>query len=135
MGRTTLPPDAVLSLAKRLELEAGRKHGPRDAPRPLDVDLLLYGDGTCDGDTACDRPELTLPHPRLRQRRFALVPLAELAPGWPLPPDGVPVARALEELEATRNPRESVEPVPWSRPPRTRSQEIQHPVRGPEAAG
>jgi 2-amino-4-hydroxy-6-hydroxymethyldihydropteridine diphosphokinase len=61
----------------------------RFGPRPLDVDLLLYG------ALQSDNPELTLPHPRLRERRFMLEPLAEIAPDLPVPPDGATVAELL----------------------------------------
>jgi 7,8-dihydro-6-hydroxymethylpterin-pyrophosphokinase len=79
-------------LAKALELAAGRRRGVRFGPRPLDVDLLLYG------DLQWDVPELTLPHPRLRERRFMLEPLAEIAPGLRVPPDGRTVAELLAAL-------------------------------------
>jgi 2-amino-4-hydroxy-6-hydroxymethyldihydropteridine diphosphokinase len=92
LGRTDLPPEAILALAKRLELAAGRRAGPRFGPRPLDVDLLLWG------DLVTHRPELTLPHPRLRDRRFVLEPLAALAPDLPLPPDGRRVRDLLETV-------------------------------------
>lgn len=109
VGRTALAPDALLSLAKALELRAGRRRGARDAPRPLDIDLLLYG------DLVAEAPELTLPHPALLGRRFALAPLADLAPGWPIPPDGPTVAEAL----AACDPRGTVERLEWNagRPP------------------
>lgn len=89
VGRTSLPPDAVLALAKALELAAGRRPGPRWGPRPLDIDLLLW-----DGLVSA-APELTLPHPRLRERRFVLEPLADLVPDLPVPPDGRTVAELL----------------------------------------
>jgi len=87
VAHTSLEPEAVLALAKALELAAGRRSparqsppGVRFGPRPLDIDILLYG------DRRSDAPELTLPHPRLRERRFMLEPLAEIDPGWPVPP-------------------------------------------------
>jgi 2-amino-4-hydroxy-6-hydroxymethyldihydropteridine diphosphokinase len=85
LAHTSLGPEEVLALAKSLELAAGRRHGPRFGPRPLDIDLLLYG------DLQSDAPELTLPHPRLHERRFMLEPLAEIAPDLPVPPEGVTV--------------------------------------------
>lgn len=104
VGRTRLPPDTLLSLAKDLERKAGRRPGVRNAPRPLDVDLLLYG------DRVTDTPELTLPHPELLHRRFALAPLADLTPGWWIPPEGPTVAEALAVCD-----REGVvERVGWS---------------------
>jgi 2-amino-4-hydroxy-6-hydroxymethyldihydropteridine diphosphokinase len=71
---TTLGPAALLARLLELERAAGRRRGAeRNAPRTLDLDLLLVGD-------AClDTPELVLPHPRLHERAFVLVPLAELA--------------------------------------------------------
>jgi len=107
LAHTRLAPEAVLALAKALEHAAGRRAAPRDAPRPLDVDLLLHG------DTVSAGPELVLPHPRLAARRFALLPLAAIAPDLPVPPDGVRVAELLARLPAG----ERVERVGWSRPP------------------
>lgn len=95
VAQTTLEPEAILALAKALELAAGRQTPARTvrwSPRPLDIDLLLYG------DRISDAPELTLPHPRLRERRFMLEPLAEIAPDWPVPPDGIPVQDLLARL-------------------------------------
>lgn len=93
LGRTELPPDAVLAAAQEMERRAGRRRdGPRDAPRPLDVDLILYG------DRVIDTPELTVPHPRMTERRFVLVPLADVAPDLTVPPDGRTVRELLAEL-------------------------------------
>jgi len=100
-GRTTVPPAAALALARELERAAGRepdRGGPsrdpaeRWGPRPLDVDLLVWG-----GLVSAD-PDLTLPHPRLRERAFVLVPLADVAPDLPVPPDGATVAELLARL-------------------------------------
>ncbi len=91
-GITTLPPTALLAIAKRLELDAGRRLAQRWAPRPLDIDLLVFG------KHSCDSAELTLPHPRLRLRRFVLAPLAELHPEWRLPPDERTVAELLHSV-------------------------------------
>jgi 2-amino-4-hydroxy-6-hydroxymethyldihydropteridine diphosphokinase len=103
VAHTSLAPEEVLALAKALELAAGRRRGARFGPRPLDIDLLLYG------DLRSDTPELTLPHPRLRQRRFMLAPLAEIAPAWPVPPDGATMAELLERLED----QPGVERIAW----------------------
>jgi 2-amino-4-hydroxy-6-hydroxymethyldihydropteridine diphosphokinase len=70
---TTLPPEALLDELQALEAAQGRERPYRNAPRTLDLDLLLYGDLRL----ATDR--LSLPHPRLHERAFVLVPLAELA--------------------------------------------------------
>ncbi|HEX6198847.1 MAG TPA: 2-amino-4-hydroxy-6-hydroxymethyldihydropteridine diphosphokinase [Thermoanaerobaculia bacterium] len=103
-GTTDLPPERLLAAAKAFERAAGRRAGPRHGPRPLDIDLLLYGDLTSDD------PGLTLPHPGLPHRRFVLVPLAEIAPGWRVPPGGETVAGLL----AATGDRSRVERVGWS---------------------
>lgn len=70
---TVLPPHALLAVCKALELAAGRAlPAPRNQPRPLDLDLLLYG------DQRIDSKDLVVPHPRLFERSFALEPLREL---------------------------------------------------------
>ena len=71
---TTLSAPELLAALQRLELAAGRERPYRNAPRTLDLDLLLYGEG-CVASAA-----LTLPHPRMRERAFVLLPLQELAP-------------------------------------------------------
>ncbi len=71
---TTLGPEALLAELQRLEQAAGRERPWRNAPRTLDLDLLLYG------ELQQDDPVLTLPHPRMLARAFVLLPLAELAP-------------------------------------------------------
>jgi 7,8-dihydro-6-hydroxymethylpterin-pyrophosphokinase len=105
VGRTELDAEDLLAVLKALEHRQGRRQDQRDAPRPLDIDLLLHGEQTC------HRPELTLPHPRLRQRRFALAPLVDLAPDLPLPPDGRSAASVLGQLEVETGGH--AEPVPW----------------------
>lgn len=75
----------VLAELQKLERRAGRAGGPPLGPRSLDIDLLFYGDLVMESETA---PRLTLPHPRLRQRRFVLAPLCDLRPDLRLPPDG-----------------------------------------------
>lgn len=104
IGHTPLPPDAVLALAKELERAAGRTRSERHAPRPLDIDLLLYG------DLVLRTPELTLPHPRLPRRRFVLAPLADLIPERRLPADRLTLAQRLAALPT----EPAVEPVGWS---------------------
>jgi len=72
---TSLAPRALLERLLAIEALAGRERSAvRDAPRRLDLDLLLYG------DLALAEPGLVVPHPRLPERAFALVPLADLAP-------------------------------------------------------
>jgi 2-amino-4-hydroxy-6-hydroxymethyldihydropteridine diphosphokinase len=80
---TTLPARELLDLLLAVEQRFGRVRTPgKDGPRTLDLDLLLYG------DEQIDEPGLTLPHPRLHDRRFVLEPLAELAPGLVVPGRG-----------------------------------------------
>lgn len=79
---TPLPPAALLERLFAVEAHFGRTRSYRNAPRTLDLDLLLYDDQVLDG------PELTLPHPRLHLRAFVLVPLAEIAPDLALPGRG-----------------------------------------------
>ncbi len=76
---TTLAPLALLDALQALETRHGRERPYKNAPRTLDLDLLLYG------ATAMDTPRLCLPHPRMHQRAFVLAPLGELAPELVLP--------------------------------------------------
>lgn len=85
--RTTLSAHALLAELQQLEQRAGRERPWRNAPRTLDLDLLLYG------DLELDDPVLTLPHPRMWQRAFVLRPLAEIAPARVS-------AEALRQVEA-----------------------------------
>jgi 2-amino-4-hydroxy-6-hydroxymethyldihydropteridine diphosphokinase len=90
--RTTLGPFDLLALLKKIERRAGRVKGPRWASRPLDIDLLAYG------DTVLDGPRLTLPHPGILDRPFVLQPWAEIAPEQVIAPLGVTVAAALRAM-------------------------------------
>ena len=83
--RTTLAPQALLDGLLAIERRFGRERAATDArwgPRVLDMDLLLHG------DAVLDTPWLTLPHPRLHERAFVLVPLAEIAPALLVPGSG-----------------------------------------------
>ncbi len=87
---TTRPPFALLRALHQIERAAGRDLAAAPwSPRPLDLDLLLYG------DRQFHTAALTLPHPRLADRRFVLRPLADLAPHLPVPGLGRTVAEAL----------------------------------------
>jgi len=78
-----LPPRQLLDVLLGVERSLGRvRPGTRWGPRTIDLDLLVHG------DIACDEPGLTLPHPRLHERRFVLEPLAELAPDLVVPGRG-----------------------------------------------
>lgn len=93
---TALEPDALLAVAAELERAAGRVRAERWGPRTLDVDVLLAG------DRRVETPELTVPHPRLRERRFVLQPLADVAPDWVVPGGDETVEELLEDLPQHR---------------------------------
>ncbi len=93
---TELGPEALLDECKAVERELGRvPGGPRHAPRPIDVDLLLLG------ELEHSSERLSLPHAEIRSRRFVLEPLLELDPGLKLP-DGTALAGLLEGLSGQR---------------------------------
>lgn len=79
---TELPAQALLERLQALELAAGRERPFRNAPRTLDLDILLYG------EQLIDTPSLTVPHPRLTQRAFALIPLLQIDPFIAIPGAG-----------------------------------------------
>lgn len=70
---TRLSPEGLLALAKGIEVKMGRR-GKSGEPRTIDIDILLYG------DIVIDTPDLVIPHPRMAERSFVMVPLAEIAP-------------------------------------------------------
>jgi 2-amino-4-hydroxy-6-hydroxymethyldihydropteridine diphosphokinase len=89
---TGLEPPALLRFLKNVEWEIGRRPGGQTwGPRPIDLDILLYD------DRVVDTPELKVPHPRLPERAFVLVPLCELAPELRHPQLG----RTMKELLAS----------------------------------
>jgi 2-amino-4-hydroxy-6-hydroxymethyldihydropteridine diphosphokinase len=91
-GETLLAPRDLLALTQALEGELGRMPGERWGPRAVDIDILDY-----DGRTI-DEPGLTLPHPRLTERAFVLVPLAEITP------DHVIAGRTTRDWAADSDP-------------------------------
>lgn len=93
-----LSPPGMLRVAKAVERGMGRDPaGLRYGPRPIDCDLLLWGGGVW------DEPELRVPHPRLTERRFAMVPLLALDPGLVLP-DGRALAEACAAIDPAAQP-------------------------------
>jgi 2-amino-4-hydroxy-6-hydroxymethyldihydropteridine diphosphokinase len=92
LGATAEAPEALLDFALDLEAALGRERSAPEAPRTIDLDLLFVGDEVRSG------PRLQLPHPRLRNRRFVLAPLADLAPELSLPPDGATPRQLLAGL-------------------------------------
>jgi 2-amino-4-hydroxy-6-hydroxymethyldihydropteridine diphosphokinase len=93
VAETNLAPPALLARAQVVERQFGRDRAQerRWGPRPLDIDLITYG------DVSLDTPELTLPHPRALERAFVLVPLAEIAPKRRI--SGVLVKDALAKVD------------------------------------
>ena len=79
---TALAPAALLAQLHDIEARHGRERSTRNAPRTLDLDLLLYD------DRVIDEPGLVVPHPRLHERAFALLPLLEIAPDIDVPGRG-----------------------------------------------
>lgn len=92
VGETTLGPAELLNALQAIEREAGRERPFPGAARTLDLDLILFG------DRVIDWPDLHVPHPRFRERRFVLEPLAEIAPGLKDPVTGLTVAELLMRL-------------------------------------
>lgn len=100
---TTLTPHALLTACKAVEQNLGRQARERWGPREIDIDILMM-----DGAEMAS-PELTVPHPRLTQRRFVLEPLAEIAPDWRV--QGREIVQHAAELRAAQ-PEVMCEPDP-----------------------
>jgi len=93
---TRLAPTELLTLAKGIESKLGRALSQSNAPRPIDIDILFYG------DQVIETPELVIPHPRLAERAFVLVPLAEIAPDFRHPVIGKTVNELSQRLTETQ---------------------------------
>ncbi len=89
---TELSPEDLIDLVKKIESDIGRKPSFPNAPRPIDIDILLYN------DKIIHSRSLTIPHPRLARRAFVLVPLAEIAPGIIHPENGASISQLFENL-------------------------------------
>jgi 2-amino-4-hydroxy-6-hydroxymethyldihydropteridine diphosphokinase len=100
---TTLDAYALLRHLQAIERAAGRRREERWGPRTLDLDLLVLGSVTLDDET------LTLPHPRIAERNFVLLPLSEIAPHLPVPGRGT-VARLLAGVSRTSPKIERLQP-------------------------
>jgi len=92
VGTTLLSPRSLLEALHAIEEAAGRERPFVNAPRTLDLDLILYG------DFIIDEPDLQVPHPRFRDRAFVLQPLAEVAGDWVDPVSGQSVQDLLEHI-------------------------------------
>ena len=90
---TELGPSDLLRFVKGIETDLGRQPSFRNAPRIIDIDILFYGNQTI--ETA----ELAIPHPRLAERAFVLVPLAEIAPGLVHPVIRKKITKLLAEVK------------------------------------
>ena len=101
---TSSSPEGLLEWVQSLEREMGRVAGQRFGPRIIDLDILLYG------DRAVDQPDLQIPHSRLHERAFVLVPLAELASGLVHPVLGVSVQNLVDKVDGKEGVR------PWGPP-------------------
>ena len=96
IAETTLSAAALAHEAHAIEERCGRtRSGNCNEPRTLDIDIVAMG------DFVCESPELTLPHPRARQRRFVLQPLVDLRPDYRLPGDDLTVSSLLCKLPLT----------------------------------
>ncbi len=90
---TAMGPEALLDALLAIERRFGRRRRERNAPRVLDLDVLAYRDMTTG-----ENKHLELPHPRMHERAFVLLPLAEIAPEWRHPGNGEPLSALIEAL-------------------------------------
>lgn len=93
--RVDLSPEQLLQTLLDIEQQFGRTRTQHWGPRTLDLDLLLYD------NAIVNTPTLELPHPRMRERAFVLVPLAEIAPEWSEPVSGLTIATLLQRVDCS----------------------------------
>jgi len=105
--KTAMPPEALMALLLETEETFGRRRDQANASRILDLDLLAYGEMTLEA-TLEGVGMLQLPHPRLQERAFVLLPLLDIAPGWRHPATGLTV----EDMIAALPPGQQTEAIP-----------------------
>ncbi len=93
--QVNLSPQELLATLLQVEVKFGRVRQEKWGARTLDLDLLLYD------DLILDTPNLQLPHPRMKERAFVLVPLAEIAPNWIEPVSGKAIAQLLQAVNCS----------------------------------
>ena len=96
VARTGMPPDSLMRYLQGVERKMGRVRELRYGPRVIDIDLLLYG------QSIVSEPTLVIPHPRMAERAFVLVPLAEVAPDLVDPVSGKTVSQLFAALRTTK---------------------------------
>jgi len=89
---TSLFPRQLLTAVKRIEIAMGRKPAPRNSARVIDIDILLYG------TSVVRAKDLQIPHPRMSERRFVLVPLGDLVPNFLHPLSGIRIQQLLAQV-------------------------------------
>lgn len=90
-----MTPHLLMQTLLQVEAKYGRVRQERWGPRTLDLDLLLFD------DLIIDTPELQIPHPRLRERAFVLIPLCEIAPDWVEPVSGCAIAKLVKNIDCS----------------------------------
>ena len=93
--QVTLSPHDLLAALLQTEAEFGRVRLERNGPRTLDLDLLLFD------DVVLNAPNLTIPHPRMAERAFVLVPLVEIAPDWIEPLSGKAIVDLVQTVDCS----------------------------------
>lgn len=107
-AETEMAPEELLGFLKDVEQRMGRQETVRYGPRRIDIDILLYN------AHVIRRPELTIPHPRLAERAFVLVPLAEIAPSLEHPETGRTVKEMLAGLHDAEAVRKTSQSLDWA---------------------